>query len=242
MFNCHLNNDHNQQLGCDIIMSSLEERSLDRLADMVIQVLWQDLLEVWKAIRIKMDLEGKEAVRSAFDDATTRFMNGPFSDYVEVRWGMDLCVHCNDDNIEKNGIAYVKPDGDGLEFNQCLNCRIGILYNLEKATASLDTYTIGLGNSAQFNGISIYWNAIVPDSMRKFLPTYELIQDGQWLGTISFDESLNAKFLPFEAMTDSVSRNSEDPWTTTIPGVVNTALEEFLSVAKYQVEVALALR
>ena len=223
-------------------MSSLEERSLDKLADMVIQVLWQDLLEVWKAIRTKMDSEGQAAVKSAFDGAVSRFMNGAFSDHIEVRWGMNLCVHCNDDNIEKNGIAYVKPNGDGLEFNQCLNCRIGILYNLQTATARLDTYTIGIGNPAQFNGVSIFWNAIVPDSMKKFLPTYELIQDGQWLGTISFDESFNAKFLPFEAMTDTISRDSEDPWTTTIPGIVNAALESFLSTAKYQVEVALALK
>ncbi len=242
MFNCHLNNDHHQQLDCGIIMSTLEERPLDKLADMVIQVLWQDLLEVWKAIRTKMDSEGKEAVKDAFEGAVKRFMDGPFNDHIEVRWGMNLCVHCNDDNIEKNGIAYVKPDGDGLEFNQCLNCRIGILYNLEKATARLDTYTIELGKSAQFNGVSIFWNAIVPDSMKKFLPTYELIQDGQWLGTVSLDESFNAKFLPFEAMTDSVARDSDAPWTSTIPGVINAALEEFLSTAKYQVEVALALR
>jgi len=223
-------------------MSSLEERPLDKLTDMVIQVLWQDLLEVWKAIRVKLDSDGPDALKIAFNSAITRFLNGPFNDHVEVRWGMNLCVHCNDDNIEKNGIAYVQPNGDGLEFNQCLNCRIGILYNLETATARLDTYTIGLGKPAQFNGISIYWNAIVPDSMKKFIPTYELIQDGQWLGTISFDESFNAKFLPFDAMTASVSRDSEAPWTTNIPGVVTAAIEEYLSTAKYQVEAALALK
>lgn len=223
-------------------MSSLEERPLDKLADMVIQVLWQDLLEVWKVIRVKMDAEGPDAIKTAFDEATTRFMNGPFNDHIEVRWGMNLCVHCNDDNIEKNGIAYVKPNGDGLEFNQCLNCRIGILYNLETATARLDTYTIGLGAPNQFNGISIYWNAIVPESMRKFLPTYELIQDGQWIGTISFDDSLTPKFLPFEAMTDTVSRGADEPWTTVLPGAVKAAIDEFLSFAKYQVEVALILK
>ncbi|TFG31596.1 hypothetical protein EU527_12045 [Candidatus Thorarchaeota archaeon] len=223
-------------------MSSLEERPLDKLADMIIQVLWQDVLEVWKAIRVKMDLEGREAVKAAFDGATSRFMNGPFNDHIEVRWGMNLCVHCNDDNIEKNGIAYVKPNGDGLEFNQCLNCRIGILYNLETATAHLDTYTIGLGNPGQFNGISIYWNAIVPESMKNFLPTYELIKDGQWLGTISFDETLAPKFLSFDSMIDSVSRDSDAPWTTVLPGIVNVALDEFIAFAKYQVEVALALR
>jgi len=43
-------------------MSSLEERSLDKLADMVLQVLWQDLLEVWQAIRNKMDSEGPAEV------------------------------------------------------------------------------------------------------------------------------------------------------------------------------------
>lgn len=223
-------------------MSSLEERPLDKLADMVIQVLWKDVLEVWKAIRVKMDSEGREAVKNAFDGAVTRFVSGPFNDHIEVRWGMNLCVHCNDGNIEKNGIAYVKPNGDGLEFNQCLNCRIGILYNLQTATARLDTYTIGLGTPAQFNGISIYWNAIVSDSIKKFLPTYELIKDGQWLGTVSFDQSFKTKFLPFESMTDSVSRDSETPWTTVLPGVVNAALEKFLTLAKYQVEVALALK
>lgn len=223
-------------------MSSLEERPLDKLADMVIQVLWQDILEVWKAIRVKMDTDGVEAVRSAFENAVSRFMSGPFNEHIEVRWGMNLCVHCNDDNIEKNGIAYVKPNGDGLEFNQCLNCRIGILYELETAIARLDTYTIALGNPSQFNGISIYWNAIVPDSMKKFLPTYELIQDGQWLGTVSFDDSFTPRFLPFESMTDSVTRDADTPWTTVLPGVIKTALDEFLAVAKYQVEVALTLK
>lgn len=223
-------------------MSSLEERPLDKLADMVIQVLWQDLLEVWKAIRVKMDAEGPDAVKSAFEGAAKRFIDGPFNNHLEVRWGMNLCVHCNDDNVEKNGIAYVKPSGDGLEFNQCLNCRIGILYDLEVAKAKFDTYTIGLGEQNQWNGVSIFWNAIVPESMKKFIPSYELVQDGQWLGTISFDESLSPKFLPFEAMTDSVSRDAEEPWTTTIPGNVQAAIDAFLEKAKFQVEAALALR
>ena len=223
-------------------MSSLEDRTMDKLADMVIQVLWQDLLEVWNAIRAKMDSEGSEAVKSAFDGAVKRFVDGPFNNHVEVRWGMNLCVHCNDDNIEKNGIAYVKPDGDGLEFNHCLNCRIGILYDLETAKARLETYTIGLGDTAQFQGVSIYWNAIVPDSMKKFLPTYELIQDGQWLGTVSFDESFTLKFLPFDAMTESVSRDADAPWTTVIPRNVQAAIDAFLERAKFQVEAALAIR
>lgn len=223
-------------------MSSLEERSLDKLADMVLQVLWQDLLEVWQAIRNKMDSEGPAEVKKAFEGAISRFLKGPFSDHIEVRWGMNLCVHCNDDNIEKNGIAYVQPNGDGLEFNQCLNCRIGILYKLVTATATLDTYTIGLGKPGQFNGVSIYWNAIVPDSMKKFLPTYELIQDGQWLGTVSFDEALSSKFLPFSSMTESTPRDDVSPWTIEMPGVVRAAIDSFQSVAKFQVEAALALR
>ncbi|MBE0525418.1 MAG: hypothetical protein IH631_00645, partial [Candidatus Thorarchaeota archaeon] len=76
-------------------MSSLEERTMDKLADMVMQVLWQDLLEVWKAIRAKMDNEGPESVKSAFEGAEKRFIDGPFDSHVEVRWGMNLCVHCN---------------------------------------------------------------------------------------------------------------------------------------------------
>ena len=223
-------------------MSSLEERTMDKLADMVMQVLWQDLLEVWNAIRTKMDSEGPEAVKTAFKGAQKRFMDGPFNNHIEVRWGMSQCVHCNDDNIEKNGISYVKPNGDGLEFNQCLNCRIGILYQLDTAKATLDTYTIELGEKGQWNGVSIYWNAIVPESMKKFLPTYELVQDGQWLGTISFDESLKTKFLPFEAMVDGVSRDAETPWTDVIPGNVQAAIDAYLEGARYQVEAALAIR
>ena len=137
-------------------MSSLEERTMDKLADMVLQVLWQDLLEVWKAIRAKMDTEGAEAVKAAFEGAEKRFIDGPFNSHIEVRWGMNLCVHCTDDNIEKNGISYGKENGDGLEFNQVLNCRIGILYNLETAKATLDTYNIGLGEQGQWNGVSIF--------------------------------------------------------------------------------------
>ena len=226
-----------------IVMSALEERPLDKLADMIMNILWQDILEVFKAIRTKMEHEGAAAVRSAFEEAVDRFIKGPFRDHLEVRWGMNLCVHCNDDNIEKNGIAYVEPSGDGLEFNQCLNCKIGILYKVVSATATMDTYNIGLGNPQQFNGMSIYWNAIVPESNRKFLPTYEFVDnDGQWVGTISFDESLTPKFLPFESMTDSTPRDAEAPWTAELPGVIQSAVDAFLSEAKYQVEVALAIK
>lgn len=224
-------------------MSALEERPLDKLAEMIFNVLWKDLLEVWKAIRKKMDQEGTEAVKAAFDDAADRFTKGPFNEHLEVRWGMNLCVHCNDDNIEKNGIAYVEPTGDGLEFNQCLNCRIGILYKLVTATATLDTYNVIVGSPEQFNGMSIYWNAIVPEGMKKFLPTYEIVDgEGQWQGTISFDDSFSVKFLPFVAMTASTPRDSEAPWTTDLPGTIKLAVDAFLADAKYQVEVALALK
>ncbi|MFX1482125.1 MAG: hypothetical protein ACFFCP_02945 [Promethearchaeota archaeon] len=224
-------------------MSALEERPLDKLADMVMNILWQDILEVWKAVRIKMDQEGPDAVKSAFEAAVVRFVNGPFRDHLEVRWGMNLCVHCNDDNIEKNGIAYVQPNGDGLEFNQCLNCHIGILYKLVTANATADSYNICLGTPKQFNGMSIFWNAIVPEGMRKFLPTYEIIDgDGQWAGTVSFDDSFTPKFLPFEAMTNSTPRDAEGPWTNNIPGSIQRVIDEFLAEAKYQVEVALAIK
>jgi len=224
-------------------MSALEERSIDKLADMILNILWQDILGVWKAIRTKMDQEGADAVKSGFEEAADRFINGPFNEHIDVRWGMNLCVHCNDDNIEKNGIAYVEPSGDGIEFNQCLNCRIGILYKLVSANATMDTYNIGLGNQKQFNGMSIYWNAIVPASMKKFLPTYELVDsEGQWVGTISFNDSFTPKFLPFEAMTESTPRDAEAPWTTELPGTVQRAVDAFLSEAKYQVEVALVIK
>ncbi|MFX1440610.1 MAG: hypothetical protein ACFFFD_10210 [Promethearchaeota archaeon] len=222
-------------------MSSLEDRPLDKLTDMVLNVLWQDLLEVWSVIRKKMDNEGEDAVRTAFEEARVRFLQGPFADHLEVRWGMDLCVHCNDDNIEKNGIAYVKPNGDGLEFNQCLNCRIGILYDLESAKATMDTYTIALGKPGQFNGMSFFWNAIVPDSLRKYQPTYEVIHNGQWIGTVSFDKTLTPKYLPFSAMTESMARDAEEPWTTEIPDDLGIAIDAFLAEARYQVETALVL-
>ncbi|MHA2235709.1 MAG: hypothetical protein ACXABH_10295 [Candidatus Thorarchaeota archaeon] len=224
-------------------MSALEERPLDKLADMILNILWQDILEVWKAVRSKMDQEGAAAVKTAFEGAADRFLKGPFSEHLDVRWGMDLCVHCNDNNIEKNGIAYVEPSGDGIEFNQCLNCRVGILYKLVTAKATMDTYNINLGNLKQFNGMSVYWNAIVPESMKKFLPTYEIVDsEGQWVGTVSFDDSLTPSFIPFEAMTESTPRDADGPWTTELPGTVQRAVDAFLTEAKYQVEVALALK
>jgi hypothetical protein len=111
------------------------------------------------------------------------------------------------------------------------------------AKASMDTYTINLGDFEQFNGMTIYWNAIVPDGMKKFLPTYEIVDgEGQWIGTISFDDSFNVRYLPFEAMTESTPRDADAPWTTEIPGSVKQAVDAFLETAKYQVEVALAIR
>ena len=223
-------------------MSALEERSLDNLADIVFNVSWQDLLEVWSAIRKKMDVEGAQAVRDAFEGAEARFLEGPFSEHVDVRWGMSMCPHCNDDNIDKNGIAYPDPSGDGVEFNQCLNCRIGVLYKLVVAKATMEHYVIGLGKPEQFGGMSFFWDAIIPEQMEKFQPMYEILYQGQWMGTVSFDESLTPKFLPFENMKDFATRDSEAVWTVDIPPNINTAVNEFVSVAREQIEVALALR
>ncbi len=223
-------------------MSSLEERSLDNLADVVYNVMWQDLLEIFRVIYKKMESEGKEAVKLAFESARTRFIEGPFADYVEVRWGMNLCVHCNDDNIEKNGIAYVKPNGDGLEFNQCLNCRIGILYDLVTAKATMDSYVIGLGNPGQFNGMSFFWVSIGPNEMKSFQPVYEVVKDGQWIGSVSLDTEYHTRFLPFESMLESNTRGSQEPWTDNIPPDLQEAINQFISVAKEQIEVALAIK
>ncbi|MHA2372111.1 MAG: hypothetical protein ACXAEB_03780 [Candidatus Thorarchaeota archaeon] len=222
-------------------MSALEERSIDNLADMILNVLWQDLLELWSIIRKKMDSEGTDAVKLAFDSAKKRFIEGPFSDHLEVRWGMNLCLHCNDDNIEKNGISYVKSSGDGLEFNQCLNCRIGILYDLVTAKASMESYVIGLGKPDQFNGMSFFWSAIVPDKMNKFEPMYEIVSKGQWIGSISFNESLTPRFLPFASMLDSTERDAEAPWVSELPEDVGAAVDAFVTGAKAQIEVALAI-
>lgn len=222
-------------------MTSLEERSLSQLADIIFNVRWQSLLEVFRAVRIKMEEEGPSAVRDAFSEARTRFLEGPFKDQIEVRWGMNLCPLCNDDNIEKNGIAYLQPNGDGLEFNQCLNCRIGILYGLKTAAATLDSYLVGLGEPASFNGMSFYWVSIGPDSMETLQPIYEVIKDGQWIGSVSFDSEIKARFLPFASMKDGVERGANEPWTSEIPGELQDAIREFISQAREQIEVALAL-
>ncbi|NOR38730.1 MAG: hypothetical protein GQ580_03980, partial [Candidatus Thorarchaeota archaeon] len=57
-------------------MSALEDRTLDKLADMIYNTSWQDLLEVWHAIRPKMDSEGAEAVKASFEGAKNRFLAG----------------------------------------------------------------------------------------------------------------------------------------------------------------------
>ncbi|MHA1637919.1 MAG: hypothetical protein ACTSUO_06825 [Candidatus Thorarchaeota archaeon] len=223
-------------------MSGLDERPTEKLADMIYNVLAQDLLVIWTEVRKRVDTEGADAVKSAFHAAKNRFLEGAFKEHVEVRWGMNQCLHCNDDNIEKNGISYVQASGDGLEFNQCLNCRIGILYNLVVAKATMDSYNIGIGLAGQFAGMSVHWNALTPDAMDEFLPTYEIISKGQWMGTISFNDQLEIRFLPFSAMTESTPRGAVEPWTTEIPADVQSAIDEFIVVAKDQIEVALILK
>ncbi len=223
-------------------MSSLEDRTLDALIDMIYNVTWPDLLEVFRVIRMKMDSEGEDAIRAAFASAEKRFLEGPFSEHIDVRWGMNLCVHCNDDNIEKNGISYVNASGDGLEFNQCLNCRIGILYNLVTAKATMDSYVVGLGQPAQFSGMSFYWVAIGPDEMRDFRPVYEVLKNGQWSGSVSFDADFRIRYLPFENMQASVSRGSPEPWIRDIPADLQAAVAQFIEAARPQIEVALVLK
>ncbi len=219
-------------------MSALEEKSLDQLADTILNVRWQDLLEVWSIVRKKMETEGQDAVQEAFQEARQRFLEGPFEDHVEVRWGMNLCPHCNDDNVEKNGIAYTDPSGDGLEFNQCLNCRIGILYRIEGAVAKMDTYTIALGQSGQFKGYSVFWDAIVPDSLQDLLPTYQLIKDGQWMGTVSVDDERNLKYLAFESMTEDITRGAMKPWSSNPPQEIQAVMDSFFDLARDHMEVA----
>jgi hypothetical protein len=209
---------------------------------MVLNVLWQDLLEVFAALRKKLDSEGPAAIKAAFEGATTRFLEGPFQNHVEVRWGMTLCPHCNDENIEKNGIAYVKPSGDGIEFNQCLNCNIGILYDLVVAKATMDSYVVGLGEREQFNGMSFYWNAIPAEGLKRFIPVYEIIKVGEWIGSLSFDESFTPRFLSKDKMTESTPRDAEEPWTTDLPEDVKAAADEFGDKAKDKIEVAVGLR
>jgi len=220
------------------MVSALEERPLGKLFDVVLQVLWQDLLQVWRVIRSRLDTEGPDSVRAAFDEAKTRLLESTLKDHIEVRWGMNLCPLCNDDNVEKNGISYVAPNGDGLEFNQCLNCRIGILYELVSAKATMDTYTVGLGQPGQFNGMSFYWNAVVPDDLLPYWPLYEVIKEGQWIGTVSIGKDMSVRYLPFGSMKYGFTRGAPEPWTDVLPDDLRTAVNQFIETARPQIEVA----
>ncbi|MFO7835904.1 MAG: hypothetical protein R6V83_04550 [Candidatus Thorarchaeota archaeon] len=222
-------------------MANLSEKSLDELADLILQIRWQNLLEVWSAIREKMENKGIEAVQSAFSNARQRILNGALEDYQEVRWGINLCPHCNDNNVEKNGIAYMDSSGDGIEFNQCLNCRIGILYDLEMAKGEMDSYVIGVGKAAQFNGLSFFWVAIPATELRDRSPMYEILEEGQWIGTLSVDADRHLQFLPFEKMADNVSRGAGEVWSSEISDKIEAAFDEFTSIADDQLEVALVL-
>ncbi len=223
-------------------MSSLDDRSTESLLDLIFNVKWQNLLDVWRELRNHLDVEGAEKLRKQYLAAVRRFKEGPLKDRMEVRWGMDLCMLCNDNNIEKNGIAYAKLSGDGIEFNQCLNCQVGILYSLEMANATFDSYVIGIGQPDQFAGMSIFWVAIPCKEMEKYQPLYELLNLGEWIGSVSFDSSLHPRFLPKSAMTADTPRGAEEVWTTDIPADVKAAIDAFLVEARYQVEVALAFR
>ncbi len=220
------------------MVSALEEKPLGKLFDVVLQVLWQDLLQVWRVIRSRLDTEGPDSVRAAFDEAKTRLLESTLKDHIEVRWGMNLCPLCNDDNVEKNGISYVAPNGDGLEFNQCLNCRIGILYELVSAKATMDTYTVGLGQPGQFNGMSFYWSAVVPDDLLPYWPLYEVIKDGQWIGTVSIGKDMSVRYLPFGSMKYGFTRGAPEPWTDVLPDDLRTAVNQFIETARPQIEVA----
>jgi hypothetical protein len=105
----------------------------------------------------------------------------------------------------------------------------------------MDTYNIALGKPGQFNGMSFFWNAIVPDSVKKYQPTYEVIHNGQWIGTVSFDKGLAPTYLAFTTMIESNARDAEEPWTSDIPEDLRAAIDAFLDVARHQVEVALVL-
>ena len=59
-------------------MSSLDGRSTDKLADIVLNVLWPDLLEVFEALKNRLDSEGPDSIKAAFEGATSRFLEGPF--------------------------------------------------------------------------------------------------------------------------------------------------------------------
>jgi hypothetical protein len=224
------------------LMSSIDGKPMDKLVDMILNVMSQDSLGVWSAVRKKMDTDGPATIKAAFEKGISRLLAGPFKDHIEVRWGMSLCVHCNDGNVEKNGIAYIQPNGDGLEFNQCLNCRIGILYNVVSAKATMDSYLVSIGKPDQFVGAIFFWDAIVPDKLRKFLPMYELVKGGQWIGTVSFDKSIKPKFRPFSSMTGSTPRDAETPWSYQLPPDVKNAAEQFVKAARHQIEVGLAIK
>ncbi len=222
-------------------MSSLADRPIGKLADMILNVLWQDRLAVWSALKSRLQTDGHKAIKTAFEEAKRRLLDGQMKDHLDVRWGMNLCMHCNDNNIEKNGIAYVAPNGDGLEFNQCLNCRIGILYNVHASRALLDIYTIGVGEKDEFNGMSFYWDAIYPKELEDMAPLYEIIRAGQWIGTLSLKEQGSPQFLPFEKMKHGIARDDRSVWTADLPPAVHTAVEEFINRARDQIEVASAL-
>lgn len=222
-------------------MANLSERSLDKLADTILEIRWQNLLEIWAAIRDKMHDEGAEAVQSAFAGARQRILDGPLEDYQEVRWGINLCPHCNDNNVEKNGIAYMHSSGDGLEFNQCLNCRIGILYDLQMAKGTMDSYAIGVGTQGQFNGLSFFWVAIPAEDLKDRSPMYEILEEGQWIGTLSVADDRSLQFLPFDKMTVDVPRGADEVWSDEVPEKVEDAFAEFTEEAEDQLEVALVL-
>ncbi|MEM2141844.1 MAG: hypothetical protein QXS20_00470 [Candidatus Thorarchaeota archaeon] len=221
-------------------MSGLDSKSIDRLADMVVNVLWQDRLHLWSAIRQRLDTEGHDVVRDAFDGSMRRLLNGPMKDHLQVRWGMNLCMHCNDSNVEKNGIAFVAPNGDGLEFNQCLNCRVGLLYDIRSAVATLDTYAIGIGEPEQFGGVSFFWDALVPEEMLGLRPLYELVRQGRWLGSLSLTHR-TPRFLPLERMRAGLKRSDPAIWSGSLPDDVATAVDSFMTTARDHIDVAMIL-
>ena len=114
--------------------------------------------------------------------------------------------------------------------------------NLVVAKATMDSYVVGLGKREQFNGLSFYWNAIPAEGLKKFIPVYEIIKAGEWIGSLSYDESFTPRFLSKDLMTDSTPRDAEEPWTTDLPEDVKAAADAFLNEAKHQIEVALVLR
>ncbi len=223
-------------------MSALEERGLDDLMDIILNVRWQNPMEVWRVVWDRTDEVGADELRATFEDAIERLTEEVLQGHMEVRWGMDLCMHCNDNNIERNGMAYMQPNGDGLEFNQCLNCRIGVLYDVAAARACMATYNIAIREPLLYGDTMFFWDALVPDELRAYWPTYQLVQDGRWIGTLSLDEKMQAKFLPVTAMTPDSPKFDASRWGTDLPPDLQDALNTFLNTARPQVEVALALR